>query len=226
MDNSRTEILIGKEGVEKISKKSIAIIGVGGVGGYVAHILIRAGVENLTIIDYDIVSSSNCNRQVVASSSTIGLKKVEVLKNQLIEINPQAKINIYDEKICENNIKSLINRNIDFVIDCIDDVKNKVALIVYCKKNNINIISAMGAGNRVGIPKFYLTDISKTHDDGLAKVLRKKLREEKIEKLDVVTCDEKPIKTSGTIGSISYYPAMCGVTIASVVINKILKEDA
>ncbi len=225
MDTTRNEILIGQESQEKIKKKKIAVVGVGGVGGYVATILARAGIEKMTLIDFDKVSSSNINRQLVALESTIGKSKVEVLKAQLLGINCNAEIIAIDEKLSKENVEMLLSGEYDFVLDCIDSVSDKVALIVHCKKKGINIISAMGAGNRVGIPRFFLTDIYKTHDDGLAKVMRKKLREENVENLEVVTCEEKPLKVGGTVGSISYYPAMCGITIGAVVINKILEEE-
>ncbi len=224
MDTSRNEILIGKNAQEKIKNKKIAIVGVGGVGGYVATILARSGVENLTLVDFDKVSSSNINRQVVALLSTIGRSKVEVLKSQLLEINDNMRIDAVDTKLCAENVASLIDESFDYVVDAIDSVSDKVSLICHCKKNNIKIISAMGAGNRVGVPKFYLTDIYKTHDDGLAKVMRKKLRAEGIDNLEVVTSEEKALSVGGTVGSMSYFPAMCGITIGAIVINKILNE--
>ena len=224
MDNSRTEILIGKENFEKIQSKHVTIVGTGGVGGNVAIFLARAGVEKFTLIDFDVVSSSNINRQVVAFEDTIGKSKVDVLSEILQKINKNVQILGKKERISEKNVQNLIN-NTDLVVDAIDSVKDKASLIIYCKKNNINIISAMGAGNRFDEPKFYLTDIYKTHDDGLARCLRKLLRQENIKSLDVVTCNSLPKKINGVIGSISYYPAMCAGTIAAVVINKIIKEE-
>lgn len=224
MDKSRTELLIGQENLDKISKKHITLVGVGGVGGYVALMLARTGVEHIKLIDFDVVSSSNINRQVVADKNTIGKVKVEVLKDILLNINENIKVEVINDKISEENVEKYI-QNTDIVVDAIDSVKDKVALIVYCKKNNINIISAMGAGNRFDIPHFYLTDIYKTHDDGLAKVLRKKLRENNIDSLDVVTAESKAKNCGRVVGSISYYPAVCGCTISAVVINKILREE-
>lgn len=224
MDNSRTEILIGKENLEKIKNAHVTIVGCGGVGGYCAVFLARAGVEKFTLIDFDKVSPSNLNRQVIAYESTIGRAKVEVLKDMLLAINSEVKVNGIDARATEDNLPSLI-KDTDIVIDAIDSVKDKIALILYCKKHYIYIISAMGAGNRYDTPNFYLTDIYKTHDDGLAKAIRKKLRENNVNSLDVVTCNSKPQKVDGVIGSISYYPASSGATIASVVINKIIKEE-
>ena len=226
MDTSRNEILIGAIDQKKISNKNVCIVGVGGVGGYVAHMLARAGVGKITIIDFDKVSSSNINRQLVASVDTIGKSKVEVLKKQLENINTEIIVKAIDQKLTKENILSLICEKYDIVVDAIDSVEDKVALIVFCKKNGVQIISAMGAGNRYMIPRFYLTDIYKTHDDGLAKIVRKKLREEGVDSLDVVTCEDKAVKTGEkTIGSISYFPAMCGITISAVIINKFLEGE-
>lgn len=224
MDKSRTQALIGKNNVEKIAFKRVTIVGVGGVGGYVATLLARAGVEKMRIIDFDTVSPSNFNRQVVAVKGNEGRLKVEALKDILLSINEDIEVDSVPQKLDKDNVSSLLE-NSDIVVDAIDIVKDKVALIIYCKKHSINIISAMGAGNRYDQPNFYLTDIYKTHDDGLAKVIRKALREEGIKNLDVVTCDSKPEKVEGVIGSISYYPAVCGAVIASAVVNKIIKEE-
>lgn len=224
MDKSRTQALIGKNNVEKIASKRVTIVGVGGVGGYVATLLARAGVEKMRIIDFDTVSPSNFNRQVVAVKGNEGRLKVEALKDVLLSINEDIEVDAVAQKLDKDNVSSLL-KNSDIVVDAIDIVKDKVALIIYCKKHNINVISAMGAGNRYDQPNFYLTDIYKTHDDGLAKVIRKALREEGVKNLDVVTCDSKPEKVEGVIGSISYYPAVCGAVIASAVVNKIIKEE-
>ncbi len=222
MDTSRTELLLNIEGVNTLSSKKVTIVGVGGVGGYAAMMLARAGLGEITIVDFDRVSTSNINRQVVANVNTVGLLKVDVLGKMMKEINPDLKLKVVAEKLTEENVAEIISY-CDMCIDAIDSVKDKIALIVHCKKNNIPIISAMGAGNRYDVPYFYLTDIYKTHDDGLAKVVRKKLRSEGIEGVDVVTTDSKPLQNkSGVVGSISYYPAMCGITISAVVINKLL----
>ncbi len=223
MDTGRTSLLIGEEGVNNLKDRYVTIVGTGGVGGYVSHMLVRAGVGRINLVDFDRVSSSNINRQVVANVNTIGRLKVEVLKTQLLEINPELEINIFPLRLTEESLN--IIPSCDMVVDAIDSVKDKVALIKYCKGNDIPIISAMGAGNRYDIPKFYLTDIYKTHDDGLAKAIRKKLREAGVKSLEVVTCDSKPVTNqTGVVGSISYYPAMCGITIAAVIINKFLEN--
>ena len=224
MDKSRTEILIGEKNIEKLSQTHITIVGCGGVGGNAAIFLARAGIEHFTLIDFDEVSSSNLNRQVVAFRDTLGKAKVDVLKQIIENINENAEIFAKKEKICENNVKNLIS-DTDYVVDAIDSVKDKAELILYCKKNNIKIISAMGAGNRFDVPKFYVTDIYKTHDDGLAKALRKILRANDVKDLQVVTCDSKPAKFDRVIGSISYYPAMCAGVASAHIINEIIKEE-
>lgn len=224
MDKSRTEILIGSEELDKLSKKHITIVGVGGVGGYACVMLARAGVENITIIDFDEVTPSNVNRQIIAFQSTIGRKKVDVLKEMLLDINPNMKITAYAKRLKKENISSLISQT-DIVIDAIDSVQNKLDLIEYCYKNNIYILSAMGAGNRYAIPEFEYTDIYKTHDDGLAKKLRNELRKRNVLSLDVVASKFKARKVEGTIGSISYYPATSGCYISAVIINKIIQGE-
>lgn len=221
MDNSRTELLLGKKNIEKISKSHVTIVGTGGVGGYVALFLARAGITKFTIIDFDKITPSNINRQAVAFTDTIGLDKVKVLRDMILEINPDAQIDAVNERLCEENVVKLV-KNDTFVVDAIDSVKDKVALICYCKKNNINIISAMGAGNRFDSPSFTVVDIEKTHDDGLAKAIRKRLRELGIKGLDVAISYSKPQKFDKIIGSISYYPPACACVIASYVINKII----
>lgn len=223
MDQSRTALLIGDEGVEKLSQKHITIVGCGGVGGYCAIMLARAGIGKMKIVDFDTVSPSNVNRQIVAFSSTIGRKKVDVLKEMMTDINQNMQIEKVDEKLTEENVERIITGT-DLVVDAIDSVPDKIALIVYCKKHNIKIVSAMGAGNRCDIPVFEVVDIYKTCNDGLAKVVRKRLREEGVESLDVVTTFSKAAQAR-PVGSISYYPAMCGCTLSAWVINQIVKEE-
>lgn len=224
MDNSRTEALIGKEGLEKIKKCHVTVVGVGGVGGYTTVMLARAGIEKFTLIDFDEVSPSNINRQIVAYKSTIGRKKVDVLKEMLGQINDKIEIEVIPQRLTKENISSLIGQT-SIVVDAIDSVKDKIELIVYCKEKGIEIISAMGAGNRYDLPNFKLVDIYKTSDDGLAKVVRKALRQRGVKSLDTVISMSKAESVEGVIGSISYYPAASGSYLAAVVINKILREE-
>ncbi len=226
MWNDRTSLLIGKEGLKILEQSHVAVIGIGGVGGYVTQLLARAGIGKITIVDFDRVDETNINRQVVANIDTIGQLKTDVMYQQIRKINPLCNVRVLADKISKDNIEKVISPDCSYVVDAIDNVTNKIELISYCKKNNINIISAMGAGNRICIPEFIVTDIYKTQNDGLAKILRKKLREENIDCLDVVTTLQKPLKSSddGVIGSISYFPAMCGCVISAFVINKLLQN--
>lgn len=221
---NRTEILIGKENLNKLKNSNVAIFGVGGVGGYVTEMLVRAGVENLTIVDFDVVDKSNLNRQIIALNSTIGQPKVEVLKNRILDINPNCNVNAINCRYTKENSENLLNQNYDYVVDAIDSVNDKINLIVECKKKDLPIISAMGAGNRIGIPNFKITDISKTYNDGLAKVVRKKLKNENISKLDVAFCEDLPVVKGEITGSISYFPSMCGCVISSYVIEKLINK--
>ncbi|MBQ9792970.1 MAG: ThiF family adenylyltransferase [Clostridia bacterium] len=218
---SKTEIVIGKQNVEKLKNSNIIVLGVGGVGGYVTEMLARLGIENLTIVDFDLVSKSNLNRQIIALNSTLGKQKVEVFKNRILDINPACEIKTINTKILKENVGEILNINYDYVIDCIDDIPAKIAIAKHCKDNNINIISSMGTGNRYKMPKFEVSDISKTSYDKLAKKLRKLLKDEGITSLDVVYTKEEVEKTE-SLGSVVYYPLMCAGVIVSFVVNKII----
>lgn len=225
MWSDRTKILLGEDSLKKLNDSKVAIIGVGGVGGYVCQMLVRAGIGNLLIVDFDKVDETNINRQVVANVNTVGLFKVDVMKKQLLEINPALNIKSVNAKISKENLEQILppNEKFDYVVDAIDSVKDKVDLICYCKQNGLKIISAMGAGNRFEVPKFEVMDIYKTSNDGLAKVVRKKLREQNIDSLKVVTSTQTAITQSNkVVGSISYQPAMCGCVLAGVVANDLL----
>ena len=225
MWNDRTKALIGDVGIKKLKESHVAIIGVGGVGGYVCLMLARAGVGNITLVDFDRVDETNINRQVVANVNTTGMLKTEVMKNMILSVNRDCKVEIFSERFCAKFAEKLFSKKFDYIVDAIDSVSDKVDLIVYCKQHGINIISAMGAGNRIDIPHFKVVDIYKTSNDGLAKIMRKKLRENQIHSLDVVTSESPAIKNDenkNIIGSISYYPAMCGCVLSAYVVNKIL----
>lgn len=224
MWTDRTKILIGDNGLKTLEKANVAVIGVGGVGGYVATSLARCGIGNLTIVDFDTVDETNINRQVVANSNTVGQVKVDVLKEMLQEINPKINIDAIQKRISKDNLAKILSSKFDYVVDCIDSVADKVELICFCKQNGLNIISAMGAGNRIDIPNFQVVDVYKTCNDGLAKVMRKKLRERGVDALDVVTSSQMPLKhEQSAVGSIAYQPAMCGMVASAFVVNKLLK---
>ena len=228
--NSRTELLIGKEGIEKLQNAKVAIYGVGGVGSFVAEGLARSGIENMVLIDNDVVSISNLNRQIHANIETIGKKKVEVMKERILKINPNAKINTYMADEIENVEESIIDSTFSYIIDAVDTVSTKLKLIERASKLNVPIISAMGAGNKLDPTRFEVTDIYKTSVCPLAKVMRKELKNRGIKKLKVVYSKEQPIKheenemyEKRVPGSIAFVPSVVGLIIASEVIKDILK---
>ncbi len=224
----RTKLLIGEDGVKKLALSHVAVIGIGGVGGYAAVLLARAGVGKITIVDFDKVDETNINRQIVADTETIGQYKTDVMQKMIAKINPNCTIRVLAQRISNENVETVLGSDCDYVVDGIDNVADKVDLINYCKKHSINIVSAMGAGNRYTIPNFEVLDIFKTQNDGLAKVLRKKLRNLKdVTSLDVVCSSQAAVKIENDenqIGSISYQPAMCGCVLAGFVVNKLLKN--
>lgn len=228
MWNDRTKLLIGKDGAKRLENANVVVVGVGGVGGQVCQLLVRAGVGNITIVDFDVIDETNINRQVLAYVDTVGRQKVDVMAEMLSKINLKCNINKVNAKICAQNVEEILaNGKFDYVIDAIDNVTDKIELICFCKKNNIKIVSAMGAGNRFGIPYFKIMDIFKTSNDGLARVLRKKLRERGVDGLDVAISDSISIKIdkrTNSVGSISYYPAMCGAVLSAFVIDKLLAK--
>lgn len=228
---SRQEPLIGKNGIKKLSKSKIAIIGIGGVGSYTVEALARAGVGHIILIDHDIIDITNINRQIHALDSTVGLPKVEVMRQRLLDINPEIKVDVFQKFISKDVIEKILKKDMDYVVDAIDTIKSKVSLILYCKKNNIPIISAMGAGNKLDPSCFKVADISETSMCPVARVVRRQLRKHNINKgVKVVYSEEEPIKTSKTsskskqiiTGSISFVPPVVGMIMAGVVIRDIL----
>ena len=219
---SRTEVLIGKDSLEKLKNAKVAIFGIGGVGSYVLEGLVRAGVGNFVLVDKDDVDITNINRQIIATTSTIGKPKVEVAKSRALDINPDINIQIYKTR------KSEI---LTYIVDAVDNVTAKIELAVRADKLNIPIISSMGTGNKLDNTKFEITDISKTSVCPLAKVIRKELRKRNIKKLKVVYSKEEPIKVKNidtktgknTPGSVSFVPSVAGLTIAGEIVKDILK---
>ena len=218
----RTIALIGQENFDKLSKSKIIVFGCGGVGGYAIEMLARTGVGNLTIVDFDKVSESNINRQIIALTNSVGEFKTRCFKSRIDQINKDCKVKTFEEKLTKENIEDFELKNYDFVIDCIDDVGAKVELIKYCNKGKIKLISSMGAGNRFDMPKFEVCDIFDTKNDGLAKAVRARLKKEGIKNAKVVATTSLPKKQS-VVGSIAYYPSACGITIASYVVNELIK---
>lgn len=228
---SRTEMLIGKDGLEKLKKSKVAIFGVGGVGSFVVEGLARAGVGNFILVDNDKVAESNLNRQIIATTKTIGKLKVEVAKERILEINPEANVEIIPEFFMPES-PAIFDGSVDYIVDAIDTVTAKIELILRANNLNIPIISSMGTGNKLDPTKFEVTDIYKTSVCPLAKVMRKELKTRGIKKLKVIYSKEEPIKpmmndeekTKLTPGSISFVPSVAGLIIAGEVVKDIIKN--
>ena len=220
---SRTELLIGKDGVEKLKKSKVAIFGLGGVGSYVVEALARAGVGNLILVDNDIISETNINRQIIATYKTIGKPKIQIEKERILEINPNAKVKIFKEFFMPES-PDFIDENVSYIVDAIDTITAKIELVVRAKKMNKPIISCMGTGNKLDPTKFEITDIYKTSVCPLAKVMRKELKNRKIDNLKVLYSKEEPIKLNNkqVPGSISFVPSVAGLIIAGEVIKDII----
>lgn len=226
---SREIKLIGQENFEKLKNSKILLFGIGGVGGYVLESLARSGVENITIVDFDTVSESNLNRQIIALKTTIGKYKVDVAKERVNNINPNCNIQAIKEKLTKENIDSFNFKNYDFVIDAIDMVTSKLLIIEKAKKENVEVISCMGTGNKLDATKLQICDISKTNYCPLAKVMRKELKNRGIYHLNVVFSTEQPKRFGEkqrkvTPASIAYVPAVAGLYISQFVIKKLMEK--
>ncbi|MBE6728677.1 MAG: tRNA threonylcarbamoyladenosine dehydratase [Ruminococcaceae bacterium] len=221
---SRTAVLIGDENVEKLNNARVAVFGVGGVGGHTAEALIRAGIGKIDLIDPDVVSLSNINRQAVALHSTVGKSKVSVLKEKLCDINPEAQVNVFPVFYDESTKDSFDLLSYDYIVDAIDSVKSKILLILSAKETNTEIISAMGAGNKLNPLMFEVSDIFKTSVCPLAKTMRYELKKVGIKKLKCVYSKEEPIIRATPPGSISFVPATAGLIIAGEVIKDIISK--
>ena len=227
---SRTELLIGKEGIEKLQNAKVAIFGIGGVGSFVVEGLVRAGVGHLVIVDYDKYDVTNINRQLGAMHSTIGKYKVDVMKKRILDINPNAKVEAYKPDEIEGGETSLIDSSINYVVDAIDTMTNKLKLIEKAKAENVRIITATGAGNKLDPTKFEVSDIYKTSVCPVCKILRKELRKRNIKDLKVLYSKENPMKPKQkegekTLGSISFVPSVAGLIISGEVIKDILANN-
>ncbi len=220
---SRTAIVIGEENLKTLNNSHIAVFGVGGVGGHCAEALVRAGIGSIDIIDSDVVSLSNINRQLVALHSTVGKLKVDVLKERLLDINPDLKITtqpvFYGEKTKEQFDLSIY----DYIVDAIDSISAKVELIVNAYKVSTPIISSMGAGNKLEPTLFEVTDIYKTSVCPLAKVMRYELKKQGIKKLKCVYSKEIPSVRTTPPGSMSFVPSTVGLIMAGQIIKDLIK---
>ncbi|MBQ6315728.1 MAG: tRNA threonylcarbamoyladenosine dehydratase [Mogibacterium sp.] len=219
--HSRTIKILGEEGLRKLMAARVLIIGNGGVGSYAAEALARIGIGSITVMDGDTVAESNLNRQIVALTSTLGRNKAEVMAERIRDINPDAEVTSLARFYRTDDDLDLTSY--DWVVDAIDDVNSKTALIRNAIGNKVNIISAMGAAGKFETD-FKVADISETSTCPLARVMRKRLREEGIEHLPVVYSTEKPVPRDGELGSLSYVPGSAGLTMAGYVIKQIISE--
>ena len=216
--------LIGEDNVNKLKKANVLIVGLGGVGGYALETLVRSGIYNLTIVDGDIVELSNLNRQIISKRDVIGKPKALVAQARTLEINPDVNLKVINEFISEDNFSLLNIDSFDYVIDACDDLNLKLLLIKNADK--YKLISSMGTANKMDMTRFKITTIDKTSYDPLAKIIRKKIKEEKIRtKFKVVSSDEKVMKNGTKLGTVAYMPAVSGLLCASYVINDIIDNN-
>ena len=234
----RTELLVKEEGIERLQSANILIVGLGGVGSFAAEFLVRSGIGNLTIIDGDTVDITNINRQLPALNSTIGKNKTDVVAERILDINPEINLKKINEFLEPERMEEILTQEkFDYVLDCIDSLSPKLALIITCKRKKIKLVSAMGAGGKADPSKVMVRDISKTNNCFLAKQIRKKLKKEQIHKgfrcvFSTEIQDENSLKmTDGSnykksfYGTISYMPAIFGLYAAAEVIRFLLKKE-
>lgn len=234
---SRTELLLGKEAMNKLSNARVAVFGVGGVGGYVCEALARSGVGKIDLIDNDEVCLTNLNRQIIATTSTIGKYKTEVMKDRILEINKDAQVRVYNCFFLPENADEFPFDEYDYIVDAVDTVTAKIELVMKAKEHNVKIISSMGAGNKLDPTAFRVADIYKTNVCPLAKVMRRELKKRGVDKLKVVYSEEKPlvpiqdmsldgeesttVKKRAIPGSVAFVPSVVGLIIAGEVIKDI-----
>lgn len=227
---SRTALLLGNEQIEKLNKKKVIVFGIGGVGGHACEALARTGIGQIDIVDSDVVSLSNINRQVIALHSTVGRKKVDVMKERIYDINSQIVVNTYDKFVTPENLSEFDLCKYDYIIDAIDTVSSKIALAEICSNANINIISSMGAGNKLNPCLFKVADIYKTSVCPLAKAVRTALKKRGVKKLKVVYSEEEPVvkfnlgeEGKRVPASCAFVPSVVGLIIASEVVKDLIK---
>ncbi|MGM9532639.1 tRNA threonylcarbamoyladenosine dehydratase [Intestinibacter sp.] len=229
----RTGLIVGQEGLDKLKNANVIVFGVGGVGSFACEAIVRAGVGNITIVDFDDVDITNINRQIPALHSTVGKFKVDVMKDRLLDINPDLNIKTVKKVYSAETSDEIFTEDYDYVIDAIDMVTSKINLIEVCNEKGFKIVSSMGMGNKLDPTKIVVTDIYKTHTCPLAKVLRRELKNRRIKKLKVVYSTEQPIELKEKImngrkvtpGSVSFVPSVGGLIIASVVIRDLLEQE-
>ena len=217
----RTALMFGEDGVERLKSARVALFGLGGVGGHCAEALARAGIGNLTLIDGDVISLSNLNRQIIALHSDAGEYKGDAFRKRIADINPDCNVTVINEFFTEESDFDF--SGFDYVIDAIDSVKDKIELICRAKGAGVPVISAMGAGNKVDPSRFEVADISKTSVCPLAKAVRVKLRQRGIEHLKVVYSKEEPFHSGSVVGSNSFTPGVMGMIMAGEVIKEVIR---
>ena len=234
--SARTEMLIGKEGAERLQNARVAVFGVGGVGGYVVEALVRAGVGALDLFDNDTVSESNINRQLIATVSTIGKYKVDLMKERILEINPNANVEVHKEFYMADSQTDIIKEDLSYVVDCVDTIMAKIAIVCNCDAIDVPVISSMGTGNKLDPTMFEVADIYETSVCPLARIMKNDFRKRNIEKLKVVYSKEQPINTNDCAinqkktkhkvkGSISFVPSVAGLIISGEVIKDIVGDE-
>ena len=233
---SRTELLLGADGMEKLKRARVAVFGIGGVGGYAVEALARAGIGALDLIDNDVISLTNINRQIIALHSTVGLPKTDVMAARVRDINPECEVRTYQTFYGPDTAEQFDFAQYDYIIDAIDTVTGKLALAVNAQKANTPIISSMGTGNKLDPTAFTVTDIYKTSFCPLARIMRKELRKRGIERLKVVYSEEEALTPEGETeelpqgrrsipGSVSFVPSAAGLILAGEVIKDIVNRD-
>ena len=229
MDKSRLErqiTILGSKATDRLIASSVMIFGIGGVGSFTAEAIARCGVGRIVLVDFDTVSASNINRQLVADTTTVGLKKTAVMADRIRKINPDCTVVEKDIFVTQENAADIIGEEkVDFVVDAIDNVSAKIAIIEFCKKNSINIVSSMGTGNKLDPQKFTISDINQTSVCPLARVMRRELKARDIRNVDVLYSTEEPVVKGERIpASIAFVPSVAGLLLARHVVLKLIKE--
>ena len=228
---SRTEMLIGNEGMETLKNAKVAVFGIGGVGSFVCEGLARSGIGNFILVDYDKIDESNINRQLIATVNSIGKYKAELMKERILEINPDANVEVYREFYMADCEIDIITEDLSYAVDCVDTIMAKIAIICKCDALDVPVISSMGTGNKLDPTMFEVADIYETSVCPLARIMKKDLKKRNIEKLKVVYSQEHPINTNDCAinqdkkfkvkGSVSFVPSVAGLIIAGEVIKDI-----
>lgn len=220
---SRFEVLVGSENLQTLKNKSVFILGLGGVGGYVCEALARSGVGRLVLMDFDSVDVTNINRQIIAMYSTVGRKKVDVMKERVLDINPDCVVDLYD-MFLEDDLSILEDIDVDFIVDCCDTVSTKKRIISYCLDKNISFLTCLGTAKKIDPSLLEITELSKTYNDPLARILRKYVKDNHIKgKIPVCFSRELPMDVK-ELGSSAFVPSSAGLLIASYVVRKFLDD--